>query len=156
MKIKIFIFLMLSCLFTNFVVAAPKEFDTAIVEKEISWDKKAFTQIGILKWKVEEDERPFYNEKSLYIESALVVAKFKGKWALVHIYRHPKLANKWTLSVVFYAPHKSLELFDNLPSLKDLKTFEKDTWWTDKSGDRFKLIKSGIEKKNIEKFIKEK
>ena len=156
MKIKIFIFLMLSCLFTNFVVAAPKEFDTAIVEKEISWDKKAFTQIGILKWKVEEDERPFYNEKSLYIESALVVAKFKGKWALVHIYRHPKLANKWTLSVVFYAPYKSLELFDNLPSLKDLKTFEKDTWWTDKSGDRFKLIKSGIEKKNIEKFIKEK
>ena len=156
MKIKIFIFLMLSCLFTNFVVAAPKELDTAIVEKEISWDKKAFTQIGILKWKVEEDERPFYNEKSLYIESALVVAKFKGKWALVHIYRHPKLANKWTLSVVFYAPHKSLELFDNLPSLKDLKTFEKDTWWTDKSGDRFKLIKSGIEKKNIEKFIKEK
>ncbi len=90
-----------------------------------------------------------------------MVAKIKGKWALVHIYRHPKLfinsPGKWGVSIVFDDPtHKSLVLFDNFPSGNDLKVFEKDTRWTDKGRNRFKSKKSGIEKKNMEQFIKEK
>ncbi len=42
------------------MIAAPKEFDVANIEKEISWDNINFKQISILKWKAEDDESPCY------------------------------------------------------------------------------------------------
>lgn len=129
----------------------PMEFDSQSIESDLTWKDHFFTNVVILKWKKESDDRP------LYVESAIILADLDGQYALAHIYRHPREENsrpKWRLSIVYDVPQIALELFNSRPSRKDLNRFEKGSWWKDVASEGFKLIDSAVCNNNIRKFLK--
>lgn len=130
--------------------AMPSQFNEKEIENEIHWDEKKFKDIKIIKWKIEVDERP------LYIESAIVIGMYNNKWALIHVFKHPKAKKKakWHISIIFDALHTRFETYKRLPTKKELEKFEKDTWWTDMPRKGFRLIGFGICNDNYKEYIK--
>lgn len=128
----------------------PKEIQVEEIENDLP-----YTNIIILKWKKEIDDRP------LYIESALILSDdstyHSNGYALIHIYRHPlrsyRLPAPWEVSLVYDADQIPVAYFEIKPTKKDLIQFEQDTWWEDNASNGFKLIDSNICMNNINQYL---
>lgn len=132
----------------------PKEFDTTEMENDLIFGKRRFTNVIILKWKIEEDDRP------LYVKNAIILANYAGKHALANILKHPRRQHpppRWTPHEIVLKLRTGLELYNDTPTREDLHQYEKhirwnDLQWSDLLG--FRLIDSGICHNNINKYLR--
>jgi hypothetical protein len=148
------------CLLAGCATVAPREFDTATIEREISRPDFVHTDLSVLKWKIwvstENQDGRFYE--------ALVIAKHNGQWALIHVCKsalRDDMQPQWRFYNVCHARHKALEWFVNPPSETELSAFEKATWWEEKIDpkcwlptDKCKLVQQGVKQRNLANFIR--
>ena len=83
------------------------------------------SEIGILNWRIVEDDRP------LYVEKAIIAVRGESQWHLASIFRHPKDTSDptWDFSYVDDAPQTPLRNYQEPPTENEIQQFYETSWW---------------------------
>ncbi len=117
-------------------VATDKSIDLEAILADLKFpaDSKGY----ILAYHSQVDNRPFY------FDQILLAVKTRSGWSLCDAYRHPKDAPTWALSIVHDAPQTPRLNFDHRPTLTDVRTFFKASWWKFEPENGFRTLRAEI------------
>ncbi len=93
----------------------------------------------VLAWSAEVDDRPLYLDRAL-----LWLARGDKAFELAHVYRHPRDAKTWHLSMVYDVPYESQRTFTAPPKRAALESFLTATWWHFAAEGGFRLVAAEV------------
>lgn len=92
----------------------------------------------ILAYHSQVDDRP------LCMDAILLAVKTRSGWSLCDAFRHPKDGPIWRLSVIDDAPQTPQMNFNHRPTLVDVRTFLRASWWKFESEGGFRTLRADI------------